>query len=776
MAYYVVKSTDIEYMESANVSIIFNDDVIKAGTRIRDSAYVYFKLNDGFVWDTTPRIYLKNWTDVKAELVPDSIDYYVQFPSNASSFKEFGFSTKVGVPPEIITPFKFDQKAIDEIKAKGIKLTIGSYPVTNGDVWTVGSTLTFALTNKDEDKFESVSYVDKTGKEHFFTITDDKLKASCVGELSGVSFNINIKTADKFVTTITKQMILNSWDAGCNITVIPKEVAGETRNERTVKEGDKIYFGDQLFVTPKRSGSTHYTMVGDKVVSRVVHSTYGWKRLNPVECRFKDGEPQFIKPDGHFDDNQSPIKIPTDKGEVVYLKFRTRVQPDGLNGNTGGSSWAENEDGYPPTISGNRLGELITGDISDAKYLGYTYWVNDYQVSKTTPINYGDVVVVKCEGGKRFVKVSAVFQGGDFQEVKFNDSMTQFSYTFNNRWKFQRFDVWIVDDSTAPTKPDPVKPDPVDPSIKPTEPVTPVKPDPVKPDPKEPDPKDPDPKEPETKDPDPKEPDPVKPNPPTTNTGSKVINNTYEIAPQNLKRLQGMNLQDFNTEGDLLFDWSNLIVGAMKYPFKIPANSSKPVEKVFLGSKAFNVRANEVKGETIDIDLGVIETKSKSKNLLDYKGVVAVLHLPHLPSVNLDLAYVMDEKVGVQYRINLSDGSTIVTVTSSKVGGTILTIPAKLGTQIPMIATTGVNSLRVVNLTALTQTGYNGVDQPIIEILKPDYKDSDNPFSCPISDFGKLDTVTGFTTIDNIKLKVHATQREKFQILQLLKQGVFFNE
>lgn len=256
-------------------------------------------------------------------------------------------------------------------------------------------------------------------------------------------------------------------------------------------------------------------------------------------------------------------------------------------------------------------------------------------------------------------------------------------------------------------------------------------------------------------------------------------NNTYEITPRELRNLESLNLKEFNVEGVQIADYSNLLVGVMRYPFTIPDEYKGSEGGIYLGHKQYDeVKAKDVSVDVLEIDLGTIEIDNTYNDLRDYANTEAILRLPHLDSVSLDLEYVIGQTVGVKYIVNLINGETTVIITSSKLpqgNDTLLTLKATIGTPIPIAHKEGFN-YQPIDAQGLRLGGINHIESPTIDIVRNVQVNGDSMFTIPVKDSGTLTDFNGWTKIDDIVLTVNATQQEKQEIISLLKSGVFFNE
>ena len=102
-----------------------------------------------------------------------------------------------------------------------------------------------------------------------------------------------------------------------------------------------------------------------------------------------------------------------------------------------------------------------------------------------------------------------------------------------------------------------------------------------------------------------------------------------------------------------------------------------------------------------------------NNNSLDYIGTKAVLYLPFIDSVELDLDYVIGQTISITYKINLVSGQMICQLHSSKDDSVFRTITNTLGLEVPYTKEYFTDS---INGSISTEV-YNDVKQARIELV-----------------------------------------------------------
>jgi hypothetical protein len=262
-----------------------------------------------------------------------------------------------------------------------------------------------------------------------------------------------------------------------------------------------------------------------------------------------------------------------------------------------------------------------------------------------------------------------------------------------------------------------------------------------------------------------------------TPTDNKGINDAYLLTKEQAKEITRTSYIDekisIDGNGQTLMtetDYGSFILGLVELPFIINPELIIGKESVYLGSYDTKMIADSVKTDLIKLNLGVINVVSSKGNLLDYVNTVALLHLPFTDSITLDMNYVIDQTIKIEYLINLYDGVATVNIHSSKIDGVIVTKNVNMNISIPFGKLDAIpyrNDPRNIVIG-----GDNGVKQPYIELLQNGAILEDGFFTIPIVDESVIGLNTGFMKIEEVNLSTTATSREKEMIGNLLRSGI----
>lgn len=251
--------------------------------------------------------------------------------------------------------------------------------------------------------------------------------------------------------------------------------------------------------------------------------------------------------------------------------------------------------------------------------------------------------------------------------------------------------------------------------------------------------------------------------------GVKGFNNVYEVNDDQLKLITQSRWVSPPDGGEQI-DYGKYILGLINLPFKINPDMVITQQDVRLGPLDTDIQANFLNSDTIRLSLGEIVTTGTKGNFLDYKDTVAMLHLPYCDSVALDLEYVIDQTISIEYLISLYDGTAIVNITSSKTGDIVLTQNIDMNITIPFA---NINTYPSRNASdSVKLGGDNGIKTAFIELLRNDSVLESGFFTIPIVDEKPLTGYTGFARVEEINLSSKATSYEKDLIVNKLNAGV----
>ena len=248
-------------------------------------------------------------------------------------------------------------------------------------------------------------------------------------------------------------------------------------------------------------------------------------------------------------------------------------------------------------------------------------------------------------------------------------------------------------------------------------------------------------------------------------------NSVYAVADIDLPKITAARFAQPVGSDTNIVDYGRFILGLIKLPFAVDASNIVGTEQVKLGPLDTGVFAGLMNVDRLTYSLGSIAVAGSAGNVLDFADTEAVLHLPYTNPVKLDVDYVIGQTVTVDLLINLYDGTADYNITSSKLGGVVITEKVRLDIGIPFASpdtTPGSSSLTNIDFGV-----DNGVKTAYIEILRKGAVLPYGFFTSPVVVESTIGFQKGYVVVEDVNLKVpRATQAEIAEIERLLGDGV----
>lgn len=243
-------------------------------------------------------------------------------------------------------------------------------------------------------------------------------------------------------------------------------------------------------------------------------------------------------------------------------------------------------------------------------------------------------------------------------------------------------------------------------------------------------------------------------------------NNVYSLDE---KQLDDVNNKRFVLLNNNLVDYGQYILSVIQLPCKLPDEYILDAEKIRLANVSIDVSANVVSTDNIIIDLGEIFTPKTNNNFLDYSNTVALLHLPRTDAIAIDLEYVIDKTLQIEYILDCYTGLATVNIKSKESDLVILTRKVDIGINIPMANSQTSQSVDNSNISI---GGDNGIRTPFIEIVRNESVLKDGFFTIPVIDESDLSSASGYIRVEDVNLIGDTMLTEKESIISKLKSGV----
>lgn len=247
------------------------------------------------------------------------------------------------------------------------------------------------------------------------------------------------------------------------------------------------------------------------------------------------------------------------------------------------------------------------------------------------------------------------------------------------------------------------------------------------------------------------------------------VNNVYRIGADLVKKFITRKWIDNSNVGNFK-DVNGLIISLLQVPFTIDESLINGTGNIRLGTYDTGEVGEVVIDDKLTINIGSINVSHGANDLTDYNNAKAILNLPYVDAIVLDVDSVIGYKVNVEYILNLYNSMVTVNVYSSKHDDVIIskTIDFNLSVPFGNVEQKPIGS----NSNEISFVRDNGIKQAYIEIIKNDVILKNGLFTIPVIDEKILINERGFIKVEEIELKSNASKNEKDDIVNLLNRGV----
>jgi hypothetical protein len=219
-------------------------------------------------------------------------------------------------------------------------------------------------------------------------------------------------------------------------------------------------------------------------------------------------------------------------------------------------------------------------------------------------------------------------------------------------------------------------------------------------------------------------------------------------------------------------DMGQYITALFKIPFELPTELiTEEKRNVVLGNYDTNVSCNGLTTYNLVVNIGEITTPEKYENVYDYIDTECVLHLPYFDKIYLSNEFVIGQTLRIEYIIDLYSGNATANIYSSFTGGIVESVNGVIACNVPFVQKTN-NS--VVGL--ISNINKNIIDTAYMEVIRNRPYNIETVFGNETIDFGTIGDYNGYIEVSDVVLNSSATNEEKKEITDLLKEGVTINE
>ena len=199
-------------------------------------------------------------------------------------------------------------------------------------------------------------------------------------------------------------------------------------------------------------------------------------------------------------------------------------------------------------------------------------------------------------------------------------------------------------------------------------------------------------------------------------------------------------------------------------PFKIDKENFDGLSEIKIRKESLS-SGTKIKGDQVNVNLGVITVPKVHDNTLDYQGVSCELFIPFVAGgIPLDPETVVGYDLQVSMIVNIGNGSTTVNVANEQLQRLISSSLVNIGTDYPFFSRMVVKQIELAPTQAV-----NGINKAYIKITRPDYNNT-RPLARKV---GTIGNQKGYIEFDEVQINNLSLADEKDMLESVLKDGVF---
>ena len=245
--------------------------------------------------------------------------------------------------------------------------------------------------------------------------------------------------------------------------------------------------------------------------------------------------------------------------------------------------------------------------------------------------------------------------------------------------------------------------------------------------------------------------------------------NLYKVTEKELTQLSKARF-DKDVSAGTIIDYGSAITQLYILPLAIPAELIGDKSNIILGSLDSKVESTLLNNYIYEIDMGSITVPEKYTNVYDYINTTVTLRVPFFSAITLDVENVIGHTISIKYTVDLYSGNVTMNVTSDFTGSIIYSSTQNIVTQIPFVQK---QNNGIVN--QLSNVYKYLIATPVIEVVRNIPYDDTAEFGKGSVWSGILGEIEGYCEVNKIQLNTSATNEEKEDIIDLLKEGVFID-
>lgn len=255
---------------------------------------------------------------------------------------------------------------------------------------------------------------------------------------------------------------------------------------------------------------------------------------------------------------------------------------------------------------------------------------------------------------------------------------------------------------------------------------------------------------------------------PSVPVDTKPINNNYLVSRSQLKvfenAVNGIQLNESGYDNVYWVKITDYISSIRLLPFKLDESNFDGLGEIKIRKESLS-SGTKLKGDQVNVNLGVITVPKVHDNTLDYQGVSCELFIPFVAGgIPLDPETVVGYELQVSMVVNISNGSTTVNVKNNGLQRLISSSLVSIGTDYPFFSQMVVKQIEFASTQAV-----NGIDKAYIKVTRPDYNNT-RPLARKI---GTIGNQKGYIEFDEVNINNISLADEKDMLEAALKDGVF---
>ena len=249
---------------------------------------------------------------------------------------------------------------------------------------------------------------------------------------------------------------------------------------------------------------------------------------------------------------------------------------------------------------------------------------------------------------------------------------------------------------------------------------------------------------------------------------TQPINNNYLVSRSQLKvfenAVNGIQLNESGYDNVYWVKITDYISSIRLLPFKLDESNFDGLSEIKIRKESLS-SGTKLKGDQVNVNLGVLTVPKVHDNTLDYQGVNCELFIPFVAGgIPLDPETVVGYELQVSMVVNISNGSTTVNVKNNDLQRLISSSLVSIGTDYPFFSQMVVKQIEFASTQAV-----NGIDKAYIKVTRPDYNNT-RPLARKI---GTIGNQKGYIEFDEVNINNISLADEKDMLEAALKDGVF---